>query len=86
VEERRRAAITALKEFAASHPNVRLIDPLDPFCRQGVCRPYDADRVLLYKDNNHLIVPYGSEWLYDQFKEDFWWVLSGRSASAANKK
>lgn len=86
VEERRRAAITALKEFTARHPNVRLIDPLDPLCKQGVCRPYDENRVLLYKDTNHLMVPYGSEWLYDHFKEDFWWVMSGRSANATNTK
>jgi hypothetical protein len=76
--------MTALKAFAAKHANVRLIDPLDLFCKQGVCRPYDENGVLLYKDTTHLMVPYGSEWLYYHFKQDFWWVLSGQSAAASN--
>jgi peptidoglycan/LPS O-acetylase OafA/YrhL len=84
VEAHRAPAMTALKTFAAAHPNVRLIDPLDLFCKDALCRPYE-NGVLLYRDSTHLTVPYGAEWLYYHFKEDFWWVLSGQSAPANTK-
>jgi peptidoglycan/LPS O-acetylase OafA/YrhL len=81
VEKRRVAAMTAVKAFAARHSNIRFADPLDLFCTQDTCHPYDENGVLLYRDDSHLSVPYGAEWLYYHFKEDFWWVLGGRGVS-----
>lgn len=86
VEQRRRVAVAELKRHAEKHANIRFIDPLDLFCDEKTCRPYEKG-VLLHKDQDHLSA-YGSDWLYYHFKEDFWWVMSGNStlASTASQK
>jgi peptidoglycan/LPS O-acetylase OafA/YrhL len=82
LEERRRPAITELQRLAAKYPDVRLIDPFPLFCSPTTCRPYE-NGVLLYRDEDHLSVPYGADWLYFHFKEAFWWALSGNTVPAA---
>ncbi len=77
VEARRHETMRALQAAAARHPEVRLIDPLPAFCDQTLCRPY-VNGVTLYRDDNHLSVPYGADWFYLQFKEAFWWALGGK--------
>jgi peptidoglycan/LPS O-acetylase OafA/YrhL len=82
VEMRRRLAMTRLQNLAAKNPDVRLVDPLPLLCSATTCRPYE-NGVLLYRDEDHLSVPYGADWLYFHFKEAFWWALSGNNVPAA---
>jgi hypothetical protein len=76
VDAARRAAMAELHRAAAKYPAVRLIDPLDAFCDAKLCRPYE-NGATLYRDDNHVSVPYGADRLYFQFKEAFWWALGG---------
>lgn len=84
LEEHRLPAITELQRVAAKYPQVRLADPFPLFCSESMCRPYE-NGVLLYRDADHLSVPYGAEWLYHHFKEAFWWTLSGNAVAAASR-
>lgn len=84
LEEHRLPAITELRRVAAKYPEVRLVDPFPLFCSESMCRPYE-NGVLLYRDADHLSVPYGAEWLYHHFKEAFWWTLSGNAVAAATR-
>jgi peptidoglycan/LPS O-acetylase OafA/YrhL len=84
LEARRAGAIGALKRLAAKYPNVRLADPFALFCDASLCRPYE-NGAMLHKDTDHLTIPYGAEWLYYRFKEDFWWAMSGAATDAARK-
>lgn len=85
VEERRIRATTELRRLATKYSSVRYIDPLDLFCDKTMCRPHE-NGILLHKDEDHLSNPYGSDWLYYHFREDFWWVMSGNSAVATAGK
>lgn len=76
VDAYRRPAMAALQQVAAKYPAVRLIDPLPAFCTETLCRPYE-NGATLYRDDNHLSVPYGADRLYFQFRQAFWWALSG---------
>jgi peptidoglycan/LPS O-acetylase OafA/YrhL len=76
IETARRPAMTELQRVAAKYPAVRLIDPLEAFCDAKLCRPYEKGATL-YRDDNHVSVPYGADRLYFQFKETFWWALAG---------
>lgn len=80
VEDRRLPATTALSQLAEKYPGVRYVDPLDLFCDKTTCRPHE-DGNLLYKDDDHISTPYGSDRLYHRFKEHFWWVMSGNAAA-----
>lgn len=81
LEAHRLPAVTELKRLAEKYPGVRFVDPFPLFCDDKTCRPH-KDGALLHKDTNHLTVPYGGDWLYYQFKEDFWRVFSGNAAPA----
>lgn len=85
LEKGRLAAITELQRVAANYPEVRLVDPFPLFCQRAMCRPHE-NGVLLYRDEDHISVPYGADWLYHHFKEAFWWTLSGNTAPAATQK
>lgn len=84
LEAHRLRAVTELKRLAEKYPNVRFVDPFPLFCDDKICRPHE-NGVLLHKDADHLTVPYGADWLYYHFKEDFWWALSGNAAPATAK-
>lgn len=79
IESYRRPAMTELQRVAAKYPAVRLVDPLPAFCNETLCRP-DENGVTLYRDDNHLSVPYGADRLYFQFRQAFWWALSGNQS------
>ena len=40
--------------LAATHANVRLLDPADSLCSGGVCRSQDRQGQRLYRDRDHL--------------------------------
>lgn len=42
------------RTLAATHANVRLLDPADALCAGGVCRSHDAQGERLYRDRDHL--------------------------------
>ncbi|HRF07843.1 MAG TPA: acyltransferase family protein [Xanthobacteraceae bacterium] len=79
IEAYRRPAMAALQQVASKYPAVRLIDPLPAFCNETLCRPYE-NGATLYRDDNHLSVPYGADRLYFQFRQAFWWALSGNES------
>ncbi|MBX3523101.1 MAG: acyltransferase [Xanthobacteraceae bacterium] len=81
LEARRLPAVTELKRLAEKYPGVRFVDPFPLFCDDKTCRPHQ-NGVLLHKDTNHLTVPYGGDWLYYHFKEDFWWAFGGNATPA----
>jgi peptidoglycan/LPS O-acetylase OafA/YrhL len=84
LEKHREPAITELQRIAAKYPDIRLADPFPLFCQKTMCRPH-LDGVLLYRDEDHISVPYGADWVYHHFREAFWWALSGNTAPAAAK-
>ncbi|HET7714073.1 MAG TPA: SGNH hydrolase domain-containing protein, partial [Bauldia sp.] len=81
VERRRRETMITLDYLAAQFPNVRVIDPIDLFCDERLCRPYDSGGPL-YTDGDHLSVR-GAEKLYAAFSKDFAWAIEGNAATVS---
>jgi peptidoglycan/LPS O-acetylase OafA/YrhL len=66
------AAIEVLRSMPRKFPNVRYINPIDIFCDQTVCRPYQTNEVF-YLDSHHLS-PAGADKVFDYFEKDFLWA------------
>ena len=49
-----RALRRMARSLAATHANVRLLEPADTLCAGGVCRSHDRQGRLLYRDRDHL--------------------------------
>ncbi len=75
VEARRKKTMMVLRRVAATHDDVRMIDPVDLFCTDTVCRPND-ELLLYYFDLTHLS-PAGAERLYTSYQREFLWALTG---------
>lgn len=76
--ERRSAEYVRRVERAiAGRSNVRLIDPRQALCDEGVCSPL-LDGVVVYRDDDH-VNDFGAARIYKTFRHDFEWVFgSGR--------
>jgi hypothetical protein len=72
----RRKTHAWLKSALAAHPDVRFVDPIDVFCDDRTCRPYD-DQAALYINASHLSNA-GARRIYDAFEGDFDWVFGAR--------
>ncbi len=72
VEPPNAAMVGVLKSMPAKFSNVRFIDPVNVFCDQTMCRPFNGDEVL-YADSHHLS-PAGADRLYNSFESDFTWL------------
>lgn len=72
VEERRRLALSVLKEVAAEFSHVRLVDPIEAYCDRDYCYAV-RDGALLYTDGNHLS-PLGGRRLLEQIKPHLKWL------------
>jgi hypothetical protein len=75
VEARRKRTMSTLRAAIGQTDGIRLIDPIDLFCSQTVCRPNDG-ALLFFSDMSHLS-PAGTERLYQTFEHDFLWALTG---------
>jgi len=73
VDARRAGAMAVLRDIAARFPEIRLVDPIDLFCIELTCTPYQG-RTLYFFDTNHLSEG-GVERLYDSFAPDFAWAF-----------
>ena len=74
-EAQRRRTMASLRFLTAQFPDMRLIDPIELFCDEGMCRPYD-EKHILYDDYHH-VNDYGVAKLYAAFKQDFEWAFNG---------
>jgi peptidoglycan/LPS O-acetylase OafA/YrhL len=72
VENDRAQIVEALRDVMQRYQNVRLIDPIDLFCDDDVCRPFEGDRVY-FSDQSHLETS-GTDKVFDHFEADFRWV------------
>jgi len=75
VDARRARTMETLYRVAAGPEDVRVIDPINLFCTESICQPYNG-RTLYFKDTNHLS-PAGFELLYKAYERDFLWALIG---------
>jgi peptidoglycan/LPS O-acetylase OafA/YrhL len=64
-----------LRQVTAGIDGVRLIDPIDVFCTPSLCRPYQ-DHTVYFKDVIH-VSPAGAERVYQAFRDDIAWALTG---------
>ncbi|MDH7454065.1 acyltransferase family protein [Luteimonas composti] len=72
--ERRSADYVRRLELAiGNRPNVRLIDPRNALCYEGVCSPLQ-DGVIVYRDDDH-VNDFGAMRIYKVFRKDFEWVF-----------
>jgi hypothetical protein len=76
VEAKLSKVIAVLKAMPARFGNVRYIDPLEVFCDDRTCRPFDNDSIF-YSDTHH-VLPRGAELIYDTFNDDFLWLAGKR--------
>jgi len=70
---RRAEVVQWLKETVTDLDSVRLVDPIDAFCTETWCRPYDGE-TLLYTDHSHLSSA-GVERLITATERDLRWVM-----------
>ncbi|MCW5680089.1 MAG: acyltransferase [Xanthobacteraceae bacterium] len=85
VDAERQAAVARLLRATAGNPNVRYAEPVGLFCDARLCRPYTNGAALM-ADENHITVPYGADWLYYNFRNDFWWVMSRTDRGTTSTK
>lgn len=78
-DKRRATNVERMRAVADSHDNVRYIDPIESFCDETTCYPYDGDRIL-YRDGGHLVTA-GADRIWDSFAADFEWALGEGKAS-----
>jgi peptidoglycan/LPS O-acetylase OafA/YrhL len=71
----RAAIVDVLASMPGRFQNVRFLDPIDIFCDELVCRPFEGDAVF-FEDERH-VLPRGADRIYDAFESDFVW-LAGR--------
>ena len=75
VDARRERTMSTLRAVTDHAEGIRLIDPINLFCTQTVCRPNDGAQ-LFFSDMSHLSSA-GTERLYQTFEPDFLWALTG---------
>ncbi|MBN8965288.1 MAG: acyltransferase, partial [Rhizobiales bacterium] len=63
----------AVRSGAAGFSNIRIVDPIDLFCDEKICRPFKGDQVF-YKDQTHLETP-GVDLIQKNFSSDVRWAM-----------
>jgi hypothetical protein len=77
VERYQRQIIDELAAAAANQADVRFVDAVTALCDASVC-PAFQDKNALYIDNAHL-TPYAERQLYEFYRNEFDWAISGTS-------
>ena len=76
-EEYRRKSSSWIAEVVRNEESVQVIDPIDVFCDQVTCRPYDGNSVF-YRDTGH-ISKSGAARIFESFRADFNWLFGKTS-------
>jgi peptidoglycan/LPS O-acetylase OafA/YrhL len=73
-DSRRAKIVGLLKQGADGMEGVRVVDPINMFCGDDICRPYHGDD-LLFRDANHLSESEGVPLMVASMKDDLDWLV-----------